>query len=499
MRNPFAGRLSNADRRSVTFVQFIWQRLLHASSSEHIPTSMVSPEQGPMLVPEPSPWDAKMMPPTVIGVPVDEVRDFLGTVIARYLHDIKNYWPVALHYALKHRTLEVVDDEVFARYFAHTSLSRLLTPTAALEHEQVVQWLGVSEALCDAVDVVLDLSVLDGVGTLDGVYQAPTKTLFRQREDDLEVVAIVMGEQVCRPGDGDVWRLAKLFALQGAGTRLILGTHPQVHFPMDCINALTQTLLPEGHLVRRLLMPHFYMQLPLNFGVLYIDRSVAHNHQRELYTPFASPRDENFKMMARHFGGLEGNPAYPRYRFSTHPPSVFGQYGRFLQEYDGRILSFVQEILSDVPIRDDVYLHQWADGIAALLDGFPGSNEMIQGGVLARTIATIIHNVSVVHSADHASFARIDLRHMPLRLRTPPMPNIAAPLVKKRDLFRQKMAHQMFIKPTVLRPLSATVYDFERRHQRLAQIYFQQSLTRPIKDISTVFARPDELACSIQF
>ena len=68
--------------------------------------------------------------------------------------------------------------------------------------------------------------------------------------------------------DGEAWRMARYFLLQGAIHRINLIDHTEVHFPPDAINAITKTVLPKDNLVLRLLQPHLWLSMCVNNTVL---------------------------------------------------------------------------------------------------------------------------------------------------------------------------------------------------------------------------------------
>ena len=68
--------------------------------------------------------------------------------------------------------------------------------------------------------------------------------------------------------DGEAWRVARYFVLQGAIHRINLIDHTEVHFPPDAINAISKTVLPKDNLVLRLLQPHLWLSMCVNNTVL---------------------------------------------------------------------------------------------------------------------------------------------------------------------------------------------------------------------------------------
>ena len=272
------------------------------------------------------------------------------------------------------------------------------------------------------------------------------------------------------PDDVPTWTLAKLFVMQGAAYHLISLVHPRLHFPMDPINALTRSVLPAGHVLRRLLEPHLRFSLALNVGVRDHVRSVARNDQGEAYTPFGIDGDSIFRLFRIGYRGLPGKAAYPAYRYPMGPTKLYSGYGTYLAGYYRCVLAFTERVCATIPRGDDA-VRRWADAIAAFVPGFPSGAEIFRGDNLALATATFLFTVSVAHSADHHDYAgggsAVDVRQSPLRLRVPPpRAPLQAPVPSEdtatpEDLFRYLMAWKMFFAPTTLRRLDRTRYRFD--------------------------------------
>ena len=351
----------------------------------------------------------------------------------------------------------------------------------------------------------VDFSVMERVETLPGLHVAPTVCLFsRDASGALEPLAIRIRELVLTPASGEAWELAKYFALQGAAHALIAVVHPRVHLPMDSINAISRTVLPRSHVLARLLEPHRYMQLPLNFAVLYVERSVAHNNQGELYAPFPGDRRSNLELMACGYAGIEGNSSYPPYRFSFGPPAIYSSYGPFLRAYYDVILEFVSRVTRHV-VPGDPAVVRWADAIASLLPGFPDGRDIFHANYLAEAASTFIHTVSVVHSADHFAYSREPMNVAPLRLRVPPptsermAPLDRTRLVWRRDTFRHWMAKRMYFDTGTLRRLVDVDYGFGIPELDAETRTFRAALRRLDGELPHRYIPLEEIASSIQF
>lgn len=425
--------------------------------------------------PQPSPHDPLNLPPTVLHVPEGEISDFLNRIVDRYVRTLRDYWPRALAYSIKHPKLETCTDEEFVHFMTDTPLVRCISETLDARDEAL--FADVRKPRGGKL-IKVDSRILDGLDTLPEMHNGNgTALLHRNKAGEHTLLAIAFGKEVFTPADGDHWTLAKSHLLQGATLALILGMHPRIHFPCDPINALSKTILPPEHTLSRLLAPHHYMQLPLDFAVLYIDRSVAHNNQREIYTPFTLTRGGFLTLMSRAYKGMRGNSATPAYRFRLGGEYTYGRYGEFLSAYYEVILAFVEKVLADVP-EGDPAIKRWADEISRYVPGFPNGRQIFEGDTLAQTVATYIHNVSVVHSADHHAYAVMPVNKVPLRMRVPAPSRRRKPLLDKAlrrvDIFRHRMAREMYFKTITLKPLSETRYDFPEEHlQALARQFLE--------------------------
>jgi hypothetical protein len=456
----------------------------------------------------PSPIHPDGFAATVLNVPEREVQEFLDVVVSRYRRTLRRHWVKAATLAWAERELAPVGDDELAELFRTTVLSRLLNPILdRADRTAFSRVLRRSGRRRRRRLFKVDLSAVAAIRTFDGVFVAPTCTLLASdgERDRIAPLAIRIGDALLEPADGAAWELAKYFVLQGAGLCTVVGIHPTVHFPMDSVNGLTKSVLPRGHVLRRLLAPHLYMQLPLDYAVLYIDRSVAHNDQREIYTPFPGPKEGIFELIRTFQAGVPGNSSYPGYRYPLRAPDIRSEYGRFISAYHRAILGFVRQVCRAVRPGDPL-VERWADAISAHVPGFPDRRTIWVRDTLARALATFICNVSVVHSADHHSYAAIPINKIPLRLRCPPprepggRPLDRARLVRWEDLFRQRMAWEMYFKPTTVRRLMDVRYSFTTRRLCKAAARFRRQLVRldarlPARRIIPL----DEIATSIQF
>jgi hypothetical protein len=460
--------------------------------------------------PQPFPGLPGRLPATVLDVPSDQARDYADHILSRYRRLNLGYPPVALLRTLLAPALEPMSDADFGATLSGGLLSRQFNPT--LDPADVRAFAPVLAGLPrDAVLYKLDCSVLERLVGDEGVHFAPTVTLLRQTGDAFAPLAIKIGALVLTPADTNAWALARWFVVQGAALQSMICQHPRTHFPMDAINALTQSLVPRDHLLSRLLWPHLRFQLPLNNRVLHSPSSVARNDPRHLYScfvgPFLTDAGQGFgAAMTAGYEGISGNSSYPAYRYPLQPDPVPTSYGRFLRAYDEVIRAYVEECTAGLSAADPV-LAGWADQVAAWVPGFPDAEAMRDRATLVSALASFIHDVSVLHAADHHSTSRHALTRYPLRLRLPPPTSRGIPpfrhadLVHRRDMFGHHMARKMFFGPPVsITLLRDTDSGFSEPRLAEAQRRFRRRLAETAADWDTSGHIPlDLISCSIQF
>ena len=350
----------------------------------------------------------------------------------------------------------------------------------------------------------IDATAMRGAATLPGVHVAPTVTLLERGPRGFAALGIRVDGRLFTPGDGDAWELMKYFVLQSCAMQVFFLQHPRVHFPYDAIAAITSGVLPAGHRLRRLLSPHFGFQLAQDFAALYVTRSVAHNNQDELYTPYPTLRSGFLHLMKIGYEGMPGNSAYPRWSFQIGAPRVEQEYGRFLATYWDSIFRFTSEVLARVSAADPA-VARWADACAQWVRGFPDAATLAREGTLAAAVATIIHNVSVVHTSDHHSLFLQPIRKVSLRLRVPPPERAQGfvldrkKLVTREDVFRYHLGREMYVAAHVVRALVDVDYGFDGDVAPGVVSRFHDDLRATDRPSFHRFAPLSRIAASIQF
>jgi hypothetical protein len=419
------------------------------------------------------------MPAAVLHVPLRERADLSLHVVSRLRLTLAAYKPVARLYALANPGLEEIDDIEFGRLLGETAMSKFLNPTLDPPDREAFAAFLKGDGFLKA-----DFSAMGAFKPLPGIFVAPTVALFRRTRhvDPLVPVAIRVGDRIFAPGDGDAWELAKYFVLQGMTAHMVTGFHARLHFPMDAINAITKSVLPVDHPLFQLLHPHTRFSLALNDRVLEHPRTILENSQEEVYTPFAGPAESVRGLVSTAYVGIPGNSSYPAYVFTLRPPRVPSRFGDFIDAYYEAFLGLADAVARRIP-RGDPAVRRWARYISQWIPGFPDEEAIFENGKLARAAAYYVCDVSVMHAADHHSFSSESPRKLPFRLRVPPPSGKKVTLdrrslVTRDDLFRYKMAHQLFFKPSNLTLLARTRYAFRDPRLRAAAQRLHAELRR---------------------
>lgn len=425
------------------------------------------------------------MPPSVAKIPLTDFVDLGLYVVSRLKLTSLVYQPVAYAYAKSHPELIPLTDSEFTRLFSESVFSRFLN--ARLDEPDKRGFK--KQILSGKKYKKVDFTLMSRLFAFPGLFIAPTITLFGQdSKNGLEPVAIKINDLVLTPTNKSAWELAKFFVLQGANYHLVLGFHPWVHFPMDTIIAATKSILPKAHLIHRLLSPHMRFTLALNNRVLEHPRTIVENLQDESYSPYTAPGASIRSFMSAMFLGVDHNSSFPAYHYDNGPAKIDSLYGEFLNGYYQVILKFTRQISARVP-KGDPDVARWADTISQWLPGFPDNKKIFLKDELARSIAHFIWDVSVVHAADHENYSAQPIGSLPFRLRIPPPSSVKTAdldlsrLCTPHDIFRHKMAHEMFFKPHNITLLHDTSYDFTDRNLKSLNNDFLNNLKEYDKNL----------------
>jgi hypothetical protein len=462
--------------------------------------------------PQPNPAFPMAEAPAVLNPTDDENTDWDLHIGSRYLLSLLTSSPGALLKSVLNSSLDPITDDDLNRLLCTSVYSRALTPRLdKVDNAFFAEYL--EKAGPDTLFFKIDYTPMEAIRPYDGMYVTSTVTLVRQDgpSGPKRVVATRINDLLLTPEDGAAWELARYFILQGAAYNTLLTQHPNIHFPYDAINAITKSAVPKDHLLFRLLYPHFRFSLPLDNAVLESMGSVINESRWAPYDPFTARRDDGLlTQLNAGYSGIPGNSAYPPYSFEQQPEKIYSDYGDFLEAYYAPIFKFTQDMARIILRGEPQELKQvslWARYIHQWIPGFPDERQILEGDILARTLATIIFDVSVAHAADHYAFAHdVGVRKYCLRLRLPPpaSKNMRSfdrtKLSTASDIFRAQLANELFFKPSAVTLLIDTRYDFDTPELVALNTRFLQDLRETAAGLPANNYIPlDQITRSIQY
>ncbi|MEI7421306.1 MAG: hypothetical protein WCK18_04400 [Prolixibacteraceae bacterium] len=458
--------------------------------------------------PQPSPSHPFGEAPAVVHVPDEERKAWFWNIGLRYIRNTLFYWPTALYKAWKNPTWEILSDEIFCDQILTTPLAKFLNPVID-NNLQIV-----FKSLLDKKDAntkyyVADFICMKEVVPFKGLYAASTVVLLSRKENEyrlnLHGIYIYETDLLTTPLDGQAWDLAKNYAMMGATYRILLSTHPILHFPFDSINAITKTSLPVDNTVFKLLFPHFQFTLTLNDSVLESRNSPVANDQKYLYTGFCGPQEGLLTLLVSGYHGIEGNSSYPPFTWTILPGEIHSEYNDFLMIYYNAFKKFTDEVVKHIPDNEFEDIKKWADYISIWLPGFPNGTEIFKGGNLSGTLAKVMWDLSVAHATDHHAYGTIPINRMPLRMRVPPPATKNDTFKVKdqarlKDVFKYALEWKLFFNDWTVTRLVDVDYQFETAELQKLQSNFLQDLaevdkTMPVKK----YMELKDISISIQF
>ncbi|WP_372654752.1 hypothetical protein [Halobacteriovorax sp.] len=468
---------------------------------DYTPKDFLYGRKGPW--PQPSPDHPFGESPAVLHLPLREVIDWWIFVGSRYVVTLLLFPFFYIYYMFK-KGVEEVSDEEFNKYLNQSMMCKFLSNRFDNEDKEIF-----SDYLDgDHEYLITDLAPVKVVETFEGIFASPSKTLLVKRNDKFEVVCIYIDDskEIFTPTDGEGWELAKYFVLQGGAICATLVEHPNLHFPLDSINAITKTALPKEHILFKLIHPHLRFTLQLEKAVLTFKTSLLHTKWWMPYAPYPGPYEGLRELLVCGYKGLKGNDSYCGYKYHRSPQVIHSDYGDYLEAYYVEIKKYVGEILCDIP-KGDRAVENWANYISKLVPNFPDGNEIFEEGVLVDTVAYYIWDVTVAHSLDHYSYGEMNIRKVPMRIRhcapTKGMGKFSRRnMTTVADQMKYKMAQILFFGPTNVTYFYDTDYKFKGEREKRINLDFLENLKRVearLNEEGINYMPLKEIARSIQY
>ena len=302
--------------------------------------------------------------PSVLKVPSKDNLDFNFWRKPTYvIPTLKALVKNKVQWLLEEKKVSSLPDDQLAYWISHGPLSRLAK----------------REGKCLSVD----LGQVKGVKTDDGVFlEGPTIEL-----DDVKGISIRFSDsEIYTPNDGSLWVLSKLH-VQAAAAFLLPGRfHGNIHFGLPCVTAASLSCLKNTDVLHQLLEPHVRFTLRINNEALRVRR--AQNRSKP-YAPFPVTGEAFVKSIAQDVKQELIDPGFRSPPWSLQQENLpFVQYG---QVYYSVILKFVTEVMSKITKQE---LQRWQHFMNGYIPGFKQHD-------MKEAVATIIWQVSILHSVDH--------------------------------------------------------------------------------------------------
>lgn len=443
----------------------------------------------------------------VIHLPFSECFDWWLHIGSRYVFSLM-YSPIAYLRGLLNPGLEEVDDAEFVDMLTKTMLSKFIK-TDFDENDK-----NIFGDLLEQKDIwICDFEPVKVVKTFKGIFASATKTLLRKENNTFVPLVIYVDEtdSVFMPTDGEHWCLAKYFVLQGGALCSTLVEHPLLHFPMDCINAITKTALPKDNVLFQLMCPHLRFTLYLEKAVLTFKTSLLKGKWWMPYAPYPGYYEGLRELLVQGYQGILNNASYPQYKYQYEPEYIVGSYGDFHQAYFKVFKTFVSKILDEIDDTEKFYIGKWADYIKSWQPDFPDGEKILANQELfVSTVAYFLFDVSVGHTVDHYNYGHMNIRKIPLRIRqAPPKKGMPIKMDRKKltkfwDFGKYEMARRLFFDASTKTALINTQYNFGHRNEKLQKVVAQFKLDLREVDANLrakgqQFIPLEKIAASIQF
>lgn len=304
--------------------------------------------------------------PSVLTIPAKENLDFnfwrKPTYIIPTLSGMVKH---KLAWLLEEKRVEVLPDETLIRWITHGPMSRLANVKDGL--------------------VTVDLGVVNTLEFDQDAFLTGPKLQWEIDKPESLIITFADGAQYT-PNDGGLWALSKLH-MQAAVSLLIPGRfHGNIHFGLPCTAAASLSRLNKNGVLYQLLSPHLRFTLRINNEALRVRRA---QDRAKPYAPFAIDGDEFVKSIAGDVQEqlLEPGLRIPPWSLETNN-FAFNQFGR---SYFEVIKKFVAEVF---PFIEESELNIWQSFMGVYIPNIDQQD-------VVSVLATIIWQVSVLHSADH--------------------------------------------------------------------------------------------------
>ena len=307
--------------------------------------------------------------PSVLTIPARENLDFNFWRKPTYiLPTLKGMVKNKVLWLLEEKRVEVIPDDLLIRWVTHGPVSRITNVSAGI--------------------ATVDFSIVDSLVMDEGVFIHGPKMSWTLGKPETLTLNFGNGEQYT-PADGAQWDLSKLH-IQSCMSLLIAGRfHGNIHFGLPCTAAASLSRLKKTGVLYQLLSPHLRFTLRINNEALRVRRA---QDRSKAYAPFAIDGDEFVRSIAADVTEQLLEPGMRTPPWSTTTNELpFNDFGK---RYFSVIKDFVDDVMPAITADE---LAEWQGFMNTYVPGFSAQEP-------AAAIATIIWQVSILHSADHYSF-----------------------------------------------------------------------------------------------
>ena len=273
---------------------------------------------------------------------------------------------------LDDRRVDILPDDKLYHWISDTPLSRLVS------HD--------GDYLC------LNLAVVQSLHTdADVYYTGPLLRINRHNHADVQI-RFKDDAHIYTPADGSLWDLAKLH-LQASSAFVMPGRfHGNIHFGLPCVAAASLQVLNKQDALYQLLAPHLRFTLRINNEALRVQRA---QDRSKAYAPFPVSGDEFVSSIAGDVQEQLLNPGFRCPPWSLKNSELaFNQYG---QAYYDQVYAFIAQVY---PHLDAGSLRTFKQQVELFIPSFAAADDI-------HALATLIWQVSFLHSADHYSMEHV--------------------------------------------------------------------------------------------
>jgi len=303
----------------------------------------------------------------------------------------------------------------------------------------------------DRSEAMLDTTAVGELQTLPQYKTAKTITRFKRHpQGHLQIRSITIDDDTLSPSNKDDWKLAKLYAMNGAHYLVKFSAHPFLHFPQEAFQVITNAYLPEDHVLSLLIQPHLEFTRPINETVLSTGWESVLNPETTTPTCCAAQmccRDQITRLV--RYGSSLLLQTRGVLDEKSPNPNLQPLYD-CIHDFVDNVCRFV--FRDETLIGDKTNIARWGDALRHYLQ-YPlaGENLLKNPTEIIGVLTDFIFRVSVQHSAEHEGLYAVPEQAQPMLIRLPWRRGIRfsdpnqPPVITRADEFKFNMYSKMFV------------------------------------------------------